>query len=101
MGDWVVRVMVAVVPLLLAALVTLASQPGNAAPIRLVELHGGDGQSYFINIEQITSLRSPIASDLKQFARGTHCLVVTTAGKFLAVRETCGEVARLIHLAPR
>lgn len=73
----------------------------STGALNLIEVHGPENQRYFVNTTQITSLRAPIDSDLKQFSRGTHCIIVTTAGKFLAVRETCEEVAALAPHPPR
>lgn len=68
------------------------------ATIELVALHGADGQSVWVNVAEITSIRSPLSSDLDQhFARGVHCVVVTSNGKFVATRESCDEVRGLIN----
>lgn len=66
--------------------------PLFAALLTLVELHGPNGQRYFINPAEITTIREPINSDLRHFGSGTHCVIFITNGKFLAVRETCDEV---------
>jgi hypothetical protein len=60
-------------------------------------LHGPEGQAYWINMDQVTSLRAPIPSDLRaSFPRDTRCIVVTTNGKFVAVVEACEQVYQLI-----
>lgn len=61
----------------------------------LIQLTGPDGQTVFINATQITSIRQPAASDLRHFAPTVRCIVVTSAGKFVAVRETCQQVATM------
>lgn len=63
-------------------------------------LHGPDNQSYYVNTDQVTSLRAPMPADLERsFPRSVHCVVVTTNGKFLAVTETCEQVYQLIMSA--
>jgi hypothetical protein len=68
------------------------------AAVQFVVLHGPGGQELYVNPEQITSIREPVGTDLRHFPRGTHCVVVTTSGKFLAVREPCAEVRDLIAI---
>lgn len=63
---------------------------------QFVILHGSDGQSQFVNSSQITSMREPVGSDLSHFPPRTHCVIVTTSGKFIAVQETCGTVRDII-----
>jgi hypothetical protein len=60
--------------------------------VEFIELHGPDGQRAFLNPRTISSLREPIASDLKSFTKGVRCVVVTTSGKFIAVVETCTDI---------
>ena len=65
--------------------------------LELLEVHGPDGQTAFINTHEIATLREPATFDLRRhFARGTRCIVLTTDGKFLAVVETCGELRALL-----
>jgi uncharacterized protein YlzI (FlbEa/FlbD family) len=68
------------------------------AAVQFVVLHGPDGQEFYVNPQQITSIREPVGTDLRHFPKGTHCVVVTTSGKFLAVREPCAEVRDHISL---
>lgn len=63
----------------------------------LLELHGPDGQTVFINDRQISSLRMPIANDLKHFVKGTKCIVVTVDGKFIAVVESCTKIRDMME----
>jgi hypothetical protein len=60
--------------------------------IALLEVHGPDGQTAYVNEHEISTLREPAAHDLRHFARGTHCIVVTTNGKFVATVETCATL---------
>lgn len=62
------------------------------AAVTLVELHGANGQRYWVNPKFITTIREPVRADHKYFANGAHCIIVTTTGRFIAVRETCDEV---------
>lgn len=62
--------------------------------------HGPDNQSYWIAIDQVTSLRAPMPADLqKSFAPGVHCIVVMVNGKFLSTTETCEQVYQLMMSA--
>jgi hypothetical protein len=70
----------------------------NAVALHWMLLHGAEGQSYWINMDQVTSLRAPIRSDLQSsFAKGTNCIVVTSNGKFVAVVETCEQIYQLFE----
>lgn len=63
------------------------------AEVALLELHGPDGQVVYVNPLEISSLRAPTAVDLhRYFPRGTHCVVSTTNGKFVASVETCAAI---------
>lgn len=61
-----------------------------------IVLHGSDGQQQYINPAQITSMREPVGSDRQHFPDRTHCVIVTTSGKFIAVQETCSVVRDII-----
>lgn len=61
--------------------------------VELLELHGADGQTYYVNPHEISSLRQPTNADLhRYFACNVHCIVVTTNGKFLAAAESCNAI---------
>lgn len=63
-----------------------------------VEVHGPNGQHAYINPSSISSLREPSQTDLRHyFVEGSKCVVVTTDGKFLSVRETCAEIHNMIE----
>lgn len=64
--------------------------------ISLIELHGPNGQRYFLNPYWITTIREPVAADLKHFSTSTHCIIVTTNARFLAVREPCDQVRAMV-----
>ena len=71
------------------------------AALELLEVHGPDGQVAYVNTYAISSLRQPTNSDLRHFAPGTHCIVVTSNGKFHATIETCRQLRdRLLGLSP-
>lgn len=59
-------------------------------------LHGSDGQQFFVNPAQITSMREPVGTDLRHFPPRTHCVIVTTSGKFIPVQESCSQVRDII-----
>jgi hypothetical protein len=61
--------------------------------ILLVQLTGPDGrQRIDINAAEITSIREPSGPQEAHMVTGTHCVIVMTSGKFVAVHEKCGEV---------
>jgi hypothetical protein len=63
-------------------------------------LHGVANQSYWVNMDTVTSLRAPLPSDLRgSFAAGTRCVVLMSDGKFIAVTESCETVYGLIAAA--
>ena len=67
------------------------------AAMHFMLLHGASGQMYWINIDQVSTLRAPIPSDLQaSFPRGTQCVVFMTNGKFVSVVETCEVVYQLV-----
>lgn len=64
-----------------------------AGSIDLIELHGMDGQSAWVNTREISELRAPAGGDLaRHFTPGTRCVVVMGNAKFLATRESCAEI---------
>lgn len=77
--------------LLLCILVILLAT--CSATLDLLELHGPDGQAYYVAPAHISSLRQPTGADLERhFPPHTRCLIVTTNGKFLAAIETCDDI---------
>jgi hypothetical protein len=62
--------------------------------LNLIVVHGPNNQYLEINVDEISSIRTPQASG--HFPRGTHCLITMTNGNFNAVQETCDAVDRLI-----
>lgn len=77
-------------------LVILLSTCSAGAETQLIEVHGPDGQRYRINPMFVTTAREPIAQDRKYFHHGTHCVVFMVSGKFIATRETCDQVAKML-----
>src|SRR5262249_37312395 len=59
-----------------------------------IELHGPTGQTLYVNAAEISMLREPTAQALaaQHWAKGVHCIIVQTNGKFLAVAEDCATV---------
>jgi uncharacterized protein YlzI (FlbEa/FlbD family) len=69
------------------------------ATVLLIELHGADGQRFFLNTADISQVREPSAKDLnRHFAPGARCVVVMQSGAFLAVRESCEEVLTMANV---
>lgn len=69
-----------------------------AASVALIELHGPQGQRFFVNPAMITSIREPIGKDRQHFETGMRCVVMMTNGKFVPARETCDEVRDAINM---
>ena len=63
----------------------------------LIILHASDGQIVQINPDQITSIRTPREHHETLFPPHTHCMVNLTDGKFIAVREDCEAVKKMIE----
>lgn len=61
-----------------------------ALALHFIRLTGPNEQSLDIAVDQIVSLRQKPNDE--HFASNTNCLVHTTDGKFIAVKETCKEV---------
>ncbi len=72
--------------------VALALALALLVELKLVEMHGPDGQQIFINANEITSLRQPLASSREHFAQGVRCQVFLSNGNFVTTQETCREV---------
>ena len=51
-------------------------------------LTGPDGQEIDINADQIVSIRKRREEE-QHFHSDVHCLIFTSDGKFIGVRETC------------
>lgn len=61
----------------------------------LVTLHAPDGNDVAVNPGEVVSLRGPRAEDTSgHFTEGAHCLINTSDGRYVTVRETCAEVMR-------
>lgn len=88
-------------PWLRAALPCLSCALLAAKSITLIELHGPEGQRFYLNPAEISTIREPNKTDLvHHFAAGTRCIIVATNGKFLAVRETCDAVRAAVSPSP-
>jgi hypothetical protein len=66
---------------------------------RLVLLHAPDGADVVINPDEVVSMRSPRAEPTaekdKLFSENVRCMINTTDGKYITVRESCADVMRL------
>jgi hypothetical protein len=59
-------------------------------------LHSGAGVPIDLNSEAITNMRNPEPGN-KLFSNSVRCQVNMVDGKFIAVRETCAEVRKLME----
>lgn len=63
---------------------------------RLILLHSIDGSDIILNPDEVVSMRGPRADPKdKAFVDGVNCMINTSDGKYLSVRETCAEVMRI------
>lgn len=69
---------------------------GLAVALLFVELHGPTGQTLYVNIAEISTLRQPVENS-SHWAKGVRCVLVMTNGKFLAVAEDCATVKRKLE----
>lgn len=60
--------------------------------LELLELHGPEGQTVWVNTHEITAIRAPNRADLARFTKGAGCIITLTDTKFLAVVETCSTI---------
>lgn len=66
--------------------------------VQLVLLHAPDGTDIVVNPQEVVSMRGPraeVKEGEKHFAEGVNCMINTSDGKFLSVRETCADVMRM------
>ena len=61
----------------------------------LLQLLGTEGQVVWISPAAIVSMRRP--RDGEHFHKDTHCVVTTVDGKFIAVMDTCADIAARIR----
>lgn len=65
----------------------------------LIELHSADGNPVTINSHEVISMRGPRSEESHSstglFTKGANCLINTTDGKYVTVKETCKEVMRI------
>ena len=64
--------------------------------VQLVVLHASDGYEVRLNPVHIVSLRETAHSS-RFLALGIHCVVGLSSAKFVAVRESCRDVQRLLE----
>jgi hypothetical protein len=65
--------------------------------LHLAKLTGPDGGLIEVNPEEVVSIRAPGTIE-GHFPGGTRCVVNTSDGKFLPVREKCEEVAKALEI---
>jgi hypothetical protein len=66
-----------------------------AVIVLLIQLHALDGSIVEVNPDAIASLRGRSPHN-GHFAPGAHCLINTTDGLHLSVKETCVEITQEI-----
>jgi hypothetical protein len=66
-----------------------------AVIVLLIQLHALDGSLIEVNPDAIASLRGRSLHD-GHFAKDANCLINTTDGLHLSVKETCNEVLQEI-----
>ena len=62
----------------------------------MIILHSGAGTPIDLNAETITNMRNPEPGN-KLFSDTVRCQVNMVDGKYIAVRETCAEVRKLME----
>ena len=62
----------------------------------MIILHSGAGTPIDLNAEAITNMRNPEPGN-KLFSDTVRCQVNMVDGKYIAVRETCAEVRKLME----
>jgi hypothetical protein len=67
--------------------------------LSLIFVHGPDGQEIEININEISSIRDPRASE-GHLHKSIHCVLYMTNGKFIGTTETCDEVDKMLAELP-
>jgi hypothetical protein len=64
--------------------------------LHLVRLTGTDGQLIEINPEEVVSVRAP-GSIAEHLHPNTRCVVYTSDGKFISVRDECQDVQKKLE----
>jgi hypothetical protein len=62
----------------------------------MIILHSGAGTPIDLNADAITNMRNPEPGN-KLFSDTVRCQVNMVDGKYIAVRETCAEVRKLME----
>jgi len=64
--------------------------------LNLIVLHGPNNQIVEINVDEISSIRTPRLISQRHFPKGIQCVITMTNGHFNAVVETCEAVDKLV-----
>jgi hypothetical protein len=67
----------------------------------LILLHSAAGQPVLVNPDLITTMQGRSVDRPELFVMNVRCLVNTTDGKFMTVRETCDQVRALVDESRR
>jgi hypothetical protein len=65
--------------------------------LHLIVVHGPDGQTIELNVNEISSIREPRQVE-GHFGKNVNCLVFMTNGKLIATEDQCPEVLDKIKL---
>jgi hypothetical protein len=65
--------------------------------LKLIILHGPNGQEIDINPHEVSSIRDTTATTEGHFGKGVKCLLFMTNGKVNGVVEHCDDVRTLIE----
>lgn len=64
--------------------------------IHFLHLHGPSGNNISVNANSISSVNQPHAPH-GHFAKHTKCILVMSNGRFIATREACRDIIRMIN----
>jgi len=63
--------------------------------LKLVTFTGPDDQIIEVNADEIVSVRTPRSAD--HFGPGIRCLINTSDGKYVSVKEECSQVVKTLQ----
>jgi hypothetical protein len=66
------------------------------AAVQLLFVHGPDGQMLELNIDQISSIREPRATE-GHFHKDVKCIIIMSNNRLVAIVETCNDVLNYLQ----
>jgi hypothetical protein len=70
--------------------------------VTLIALHGPDGHSIAVNLQEVTSVHCRLAGHASGlFVEGVNAIINMSDGKFVSVRETCEELKIIVEKAEK